>query len=369
MGDRLRIKGLILAAGLSSRMESFKPLMEINGFPMIQMTVQSLKNAGIEDICVVTGKRSFDVARIVEGLGADTVNNDNYRETDMFESVKIGIKHTAAGSDALLLLPGDMPLVSPKTIKQIISGGKKNDHVVYPSYRGKRGHPPLIKDVCYDTVVNYNGEGGLREALCGLKGSNVHVDDAAVVSDADMKAEFDVVCKTARERRGISMCICEELYEEAALPEHIRNHCRAVAGLSRLMAQRLIMNGYFLDTELCASGGALHDITKLDEPHEQSGACFLRDRGYEALARIVEAHTGFKNDTEPEFDEKTIVSLADKLIKDTKPVTVRQRYDPVLKSISEDAELRAAVMRNVKIFNVLAERFQRITGIAPEKLA
>ena len=47
--------GLIAAAGRSRRMEGFKPLLEINGFPMIAMTVQSMENAGIRDITVVVG--------------------------------------------------------------------------------------------------------------------------------------------------------------------------------------------------------------------------------------------------------------------------------------------------------------------------
>ena len=46
--------GLIPAAGGSRRMEGFKPLLKINGFPMIAMTVQSMRNAGIRDITVVT---------------------------------------------------------------------------------------------------------------------------------------------------------------------------------------------------------------------------------------------------------------------------------------------------------------------------
>ena len=53
--------GLIAAAGLSSRMDGFKPRMKLNGFPMIQMTVQSLKNAGIRDITVVTGYRAEEM--------------------------------------------------------------------------------------------------------------------------------------------------------------------------------------------------------------------------------------------------------------------------------------------------------------------
>ena len=65
----MRLKGLIAAAGRSRRMDGFKPLMELNGFPMICMTVQSLKNAGIEDITVVTGYRAQETEAVLKPLG------------------------------------------------------------------------------------------------------------------------------------------------------------------------------------------------------------------------------------------------------------------------------------------------------------
>ena len=60
--------GLIAAAGRSRRMEGFKPLLEINGFPMIAMTVQSMENAGIRDITVVVGYRGEEVRRALKAL-------------------------------------------------------------------------------------------------------------------------------------------------------------------------------------------------------------------------------------------------------------------------------------------------------------
>lgn len=75
----MRIQGLIAAAGLSSRMGEFKPFMKLNGFPMIRMTVQSLKNAGIRDITVVTGYRADEMARILMPLEVRLVENRAYR--------------------------------------------------------------------------------------------------------------------------------------------------------------------------------------------------------------------------------------------------------------------------------------------------
>lgn len=50
-----RLGGVILAAGLSSRMKQFKPLMMIDGKSMIRHVIDLMRGAGAETIVVVTG--------------------------------------------------------------------------------------------------------------------------------------------------------------------------------------------------------------------------------------------------------------------------------------------------------------------------
>ena len=49
----MKIQGLIVAAGQSSRMGAFKPLLELEGYALIERSIFSLKNAGVEEIVVV----------------------------------------------------------------------------------------------------------------------------------------------------------------------------------------------------------------------------------------------------------------------------------------------------------------------------
>ena len=55
--------GIILAAGLSSRMGSCKPFMDINGKKMIDWTVDSMIDGGVKDLIIVTGYRSLDIQK------------------------------------------------------------------------------------------------------------------------------------------------------------------------------------------------------------------------------------------------------------------------------------------------------------------
>ena len=50
-----RLGRVIHAAGLSSRMKQFKPLMEIDGKSMIRHVIDLMRGAGAETIVVVIG--------------------------------------------------------------------------------------------------------------------------------------------------------------------------------------------------------------------------------------------------------------------------------------------------------------------------
>ena len=56
-----RIGGLILAAGLSSRMGDFKPLMPLRGKTLIENSIDSLLLCGVDPIVVVLGAFPGDI--------------------------------------------------------------------------------------------------------------------------------------------------------------------------------------------------------------------------------------------------------------------------------------------------------------------
>ncbi len=53
MKENNRIAALILAAGFSSRMETFKPLLPVGGAPLIERTIARFLQVGFRDVRVV----------------------------------------------------------------------------------------------------------------------------------------------------------------------------------------------------------------------------------------------------------------------------------------------------------------------------
>jgi molybdenum cofactor cytidylyltransferase len=186
------IKGLIVAAGRSSRMGKFKPMLDFEGEPMIVRAVESMQEAGIGEICVVTGRERQKVEKAVEPLGAITVCNPHYASTGMFDSVKIGME-ALGPMNAFFLLPGDMPLVRPETFQLLEKAWENGAYsLVYPVFENELAHPPLIGEGCFAGIFRHNGEEGLRGALRPFEplARFVEVEDPGCAMDADYLEDY-----------------------------------------------------------------------------------------------------------------------------------------------------------------------------------
>ncbi|MCG2909249.1 MAG: nucleotidyltransferase family protein, partial [Stygiolobus sp.] len=67
--------------------------------------------------------------------------------------------------DGVLVLLGDMPLISSETIKRIISAFKEGCSAVVPTYKGQRGNPVLISRKLFEKLKNLKGDIGARAIL------------------------------------------------------------------------------------------------------------------------------------------------------------------------------------------------------------
>jgi CTP:molybdopterin cytidylyltransferase MocA len=194
----MKAAGLITVAGQSLRMLAFKPLLPINGKPMIAHTAGVFSEAGITDLYVVVGKRGEEVISALEGYGAHFLWNNAFEETEMFASLQIGLNaiHRAGGFDAAFLLPGDMPAVAPEVLHQLMremeSGGWD---VVFPSTGKRRLHPPLIHARLFDALIAYPVEDGLRGAFRTLEARIGYVvtQEAGCRLDVDTPEDYERV--------------------------------------------------------------------------------------------------------------------------------------------------------------------------------
>ena len=87
----MKIAGIIAAAGLSSRMGEFKPLLLLGGEPILHREVELLLSCGVSPVLVVAGHRADEVKAALQHFPADRVRvlwNERYKD-DMFLSVQL----------------------------------------------------------------------------------------------------------------------------------------------------------------------------------------------------------------------------------------------------------------------------------------
>ena len=84
----------------------------------------------------------------------------------MFSSIIAGIRDLQPDREAFFLLPVDIPLVRPQTVRDLLEAlSKTSGKILYPVFRGKRGHPPLIAADFVKEIRCWKGDGGFRAFL------------------------------------------------------------------------------------------------------------------------------------------------------------------------------------------------------------
>lgn len=188
-----RLGAIILAAGLSSRMQAFKPLLKICGKTFIEHAVTLFHQCGVEQIITVVGHRAEQLIPVLTSTSSTYVLNANARD-GMFSSVQQGVASRNPAWEGFFLLPVDIPLVRPETIRALTEAFDNNPSalVCYPRNRSGRGHPPLLNSRIADSVLAYSGQHGLRGLLRSYedRALDVPVDDPFIRMDADSRQDL-----------------------------------------------------------------------------------------------------------------------------------------------------------------------------------
>jgi len=193
MRAKANVCALILAAGYSSRMGTFKPLLPVGGSTALEEAISRFLKAGIQNIKVVVGYKAELITPILDRLSVQCVLNVQY-DKGMLSSVLAGVGSIDSSVDAFFLLPVDVPLVKPKTIEALWEAyGNGDSLIIHPCFQGQRGHPPLISTVCIPKDLPSDYPGGLRAFLTRYKtmANDVEVADEAILMDCDTPEDYE----------------------------------------------------------------------------------------------------------------------------------------------------------------------------------
>lgn len=191
-----KIGALILAAGLSSRIEGLKPLLRIGSKSILEHALDLFRLPAIQEIVTVVGYRSEALIPTLRDRQARYVLNENYR-AGMFTSIQAGVRVLADSCDAFFLLPVDIPLVRKDTVMRMIEtyAGDPTRAIIYPQFKRRCGHPPLISKELCKPILAHAGNGDLGALLRTYQAEALvlPVDDPFILKDIDTIDDLEIL--------------------------------------------------------------------------------------------------------------------------------------------------------------------------------
>lgn len=102
----------------------------------------------------------------------------------MGDSIAAAVRATRT-APGWLILPGDLPLVSPESLRAVASA-LQTHAVVLPVYEGQRGHPVGFSSSCREALLQLHGAEGAAAVVKANPGAmRLELDDPGIVVDVD----------------------------------------------------------------------------------------------------------------------------------------------------------------------------------------
>lgn len=187
------ISAVILAAGESKRMGQPKMLLPWENGTVLTHVITVFREAGVEDIVVVTGGARKQVESLVTGFGVRTVFNEAFQTGGMLSSIQCGIRALTRQTQAVLIGLGDQPQVQAGSVRRVCEAFlETKSNLVVPSYRMRRGHPWLAASPLWDALLKMKPPASPRDFLNAHAADirYVDVDDPNILADLDTPEEY-----------------------------------------------------------------------------------------------------------------------------------------------------------------------------------
>ncbi|MGW8123567.1 nucleotidyltransferase family protein [Roseivirga echinicomitans] len=161
-----KFSAIVLAAGLSSRMEgAHKLLMPIQGKTIFERSMKSILEVDFSEVIVVLGKESEKLQRLIQRDGSIKTVYNAYYESGMTSSIQAGIKE-ATGAVYVICL-ADMPFLLAEDYLQLMNRFNENNgkDILVPLFKGQKGNPVLFANVYKNEILAHTDPNGCQQIV------------------------------------------------------------------------------------------------------------------------------------------------------------------------------------------------------------
>jgi len=174
---------IVLAAGLSSRMENaHKLLIHLDGQTIFEHTLESICKANFSEVIVVLGKEAAALEPIAKTFPkAKIVFNPKF-DQGMTSSIQAGVENAISEVYAICL--ADMPSLTSEDYNRLITNFEKltdGKDILLPMVKGEKGNPVFFSGYYKDDILAHQIPNGCSaivrensEKVNFFKTDNIH---------------------------------------------------------------------------------------------------------------------------------------------------------------------------------------------------
>ena len=189
----MNISATILAAGSSQRMGDNKLLLPFQDNTLINVVCKTIIDSYLKPVFVVTG---FENKKVLESLpkSIDKIVYNEDWSRGMATSINKAISSLPNNIDGNMIVLGDMPLVTVKTINNLhqVFLNNNGNKIIYADYLGEQANPVIFPRKFFDEILHLNGDKGCKKIIYKNRKSSIGVpiDSSEVIFDCDTKDDY-----------------------------------------------------------------------------------------------------------------------------------------------------------------------------------
>lgn len=197
----LKIGGILLAAGLSTRMGEPKQLLPFGESTIVETVVDSMLMSKLDSVIVVVGHCAGQVQEKLAAQPIQIVFNADYHD-GMLSSAQCGVRALDKTTEAFALMLVDQPFITPALIDTVVDAYAQTEKgIAVPSYNYRRGHPAIFHRRYVDDILALAADSGGVRTLFKTSDDDIHyvtVDTERVLRDIDYREDYERALRGAR---------------------------------------------------------------------------------------------------------------------------------------------------------------------------
>jgi molybdenum cofactor cytidylyltransferase len=190
----MKVGGIILAAGGSTRMGDPKQLLHYRGQSLIRRAAETALKSLCDPVVVVIGNEAHKMRDELAGLDVSVIENEDWRN-GMSSSIRTGMEELLKDDpDAVVLMLCDQPFVTAEILNELISSHFKTTKPIVASSYGKTlGAPALFTRDFFAELTTLTADEGARRIILKYPALVATIEFPQGALDIDTPQEYELL--------------------------------------------------------------------------------------------------------------------------------------------------------------------------------